>query len=80
MSKDPEKAMEVVDAEENDHEDVEDEEDEDGETDVAKLKTSLLTNPSVMAALQGKLNSMVGANSGYIEVYFFNNSNPGSAM
>ena len=59
---DPEKAMEV----ENDHEDIEDEEVE------GDLKTNmaaeLLKNPALYQALQGKLNSMVGMNSGYIAV------------
>jgi len=54
---DPEKAMEI----ENDHEDVEDEE-VDAKADVSEL----LKNPALMQALQGKLNSMVGMNSGYI--------------
>jgi len=58
---DPEKAMEV----ENDHEDVEDE-----EVEASDVKTSmaaeLLKNPALFNALQGKLNSMVGMNSGYI--------------
>jgi nucleosome assembly protein 1-like 1 len=56
---DPEKAMEV----ENDHEDLEDEEvDADAKNNVSEL----LKNPALMEALQGKLNSMVGINSGYI--------------
>ena len=58
---DPEKAMEI----ENDHEDVEDEE-VDAKADVSEL----LKNPALMQALQGKLNSMVGMNSGYIAVFF----------
>ena len=58
---DPEKAMEI----ENDHEDVEDEE-VDAKADVSEL----LKNPALMQALQGKLNSMVGMNSGYIAVLF----------
>ena len=63
---DPEKAMEV----ENDHEDVEDE-----EVEASDVKTSmaaeLLKNPALFNALQGKLNSMVGMNSGYIAVLKF---------
>ena len=59
---DPEKAMEV----ENDHEDLEDEEvDADAKNNVSEL----LKNPALMEALQGKLNSMVGINSGYIAVF-----------
>merc|ERR1712036_150455 len=59
MGADPEKAMEV----ENDHEDLEDEEvDADAKNNVSEL----LKNPALMEALQGKLNSMVGINSGYI--------------
>ena len=50
---------------ENDHEDVEDEE-VDAKADVSEL----LKNPALMQALQGKLNSMVGMNSGYIAVFF----------
>ncbi|XP_059080421.1 nucleosome assembly protein 1-like 1-B [Tigriopus californicus] len=60
---DPEKAMEVVD---DDHEDIEDEDDDD-EQSQDKVTAQLLKNPAVMAALQGKLNSMVGTPSGYIE-------------
>lgn len=56
---DPEKAMEV----ENDHEDIEDEEVEgEGGTSMSEL----LKNPALVQALHGKLNSMVGMNSGYI--------------
>merc|ERR1712029_1127582 len=58
---DPEKAMEV----ENDHEDIEDEE-VDGTSAKASMAAELLKNPAMFAALQGKLNSMVGVNSGYI--------------
>merc|ERR1712241_800132 len=58
---DPEKAMEV----ENDHEDVEDEE-IDGQNAKSSMAAELLKNPAMFAALQGKLNSMVGVNSGYI--------------
>ena len=61
---DPEKAMEV----ENDHEDIEDEE-VDGTSAKASMAAELLKNPAMFAALQGKLNSMVGVNSGYISVY-----------
>lgn len=58
---DPEKAMEV----ENDHEDIEDEE-VDGVVGKSTMAAELLKNPAMFAALQGKLNSMVGVNSGYI--------------
>merc|ERR1712223_574794 len=58
---DPEKAMEV----ENDHEDVEDQE-IDGQNAKSSMAAELLKNPAMFAALQGKLNSMVGVNSGYI--------------
>ena len=63
---DPEKAME----DENDHEDVEDEE-IDGQNAKSSMAAELLKNPAMFAALQGKLNSMVGVNSGYISVFFF---------
>ena len=64
---DAEKAMEVVD---DDHEDVEEEEEDDDEVGAGSgtATAALLKNPAVMAALQGKLDSMVGAPSGYIEV------------
>jgi len=58
---DPEKAMEV----ENDHEDIDDEEVE-GQNAKSTMAAELLKNPAMFAALQGKLNSMVGVNSGYI--------------
>jgi len=58
---DPEKAMEV----ENDHEDIDDEE-VDGVVGKSTMAAELLKNPAMFAALQGKLNSMVGVNSGYI--------------
>jgi len=58
---DPEKAMEV----ENDHEDIDDEE-VDGQNAKSTMAAELLKNPAMFAALQGKLNSMVGVNSGYI--------------
>merc|ERR1711890_118491 len=57
---DPEKAMEVV----NDHDSGEDGENE-GEV-KASVAAELLKNPALFNALQGKLNSMVGMNSGYI--------------
>jgi len=58
---DPEAALPV----EDDHESMEDEEDDD--EDSGKVAAKLLRDPAVMAALQGKLNSMVGTNSGYIQ-------------
>ena len=64
---DPEKAMEV----ENDHEDIDDEE-VDGVVGKSTMAAELLKNPAMFAALQGKLNSMVGVNSGYISVRVFN--------
>ena len=64
---DPEKAMEV----ENDHEDIDDEE-VDGVVGKSTMAAELLKNPAMFAALQGKLNSMVGVNSGYISVRIFN--------
>ncbi len=66
MSSDPEKAMEVADNEELD-ESVEEEE---GVTtgDKTSVSAQLLKNPAVMAALQGKLDSMAGSPSGYIKV------------
>merc|ERR1712029_912979 len=57
---DPEKAM-LVDGNSS-HED-EEEVDEGGET----ITAQMLKNPAVMAALQGKLDSMAGTMSGYIE-------------
>jgi len=59
---DPEKQM-VVDG--SDHEDVTSDE-ESG--DIKKsAAVSLLQDPNVMAALQGKLSTMIGTNSGYIQ-------------
>jgi len=61
---DPEKAMDVADAE---PEDIEDEEYDLTDTDKKKLSNQLLKNPEVLAALQGKLGSMIGTPSGYIQ-------------
>jgi len=62
---DPEKQM-VVDEAGSDHEDMtSDEEGGDGGT-KATTASALLQDPAVMAALQGKLGSMVGQSSGYI--------------
>lgn len=55
---DPEKAIEVHS---DDHEDIEDDEDEEN------VSSKLMSDPKVMAALQGKLGSMVGSPSGYIQ-------------
>ena len=67
MSTDPEKAMDVVN---NDHseEEVEDSDDEGNNKLTANVTSQLLKNPAVMAALQGKLDGMVGTPSGYIQV------------
>lgn len=59
---DPEKAMDVENHDQ-DHEDVDDEEADNNGANVAQL----LKNPALMSALQVKLDSMVGMNSGYIE-------------
>lgn len=61
---DPEKAMEV----ENDHDDDVEDEEVDGSQVKASMAAELLKNPALFNALQGKLNSMVGMNSGYIAV------------
>jgi len=59
---DSEKAMLV----EDEHEDMSSEEEEDG--DAARTSAAaLLKDPAVLAALQGKLGSIVGQNSGYIQ-------------
>lgn len=61
---DPEKQM-VVEEGGSDHEDITSDEDGDGGS-KGPTAVSLLQDPAVMAALQGKLGSMVGAPSGYI--------------
>jgi len=58
---DPEKAMLVDDS----HEEVEDE--EEAGNDTAMVTKEMLKNPAVLAALQGKLDSMAGSMSGYIQ-------------
>merc|ERR1711997_499823 len=58
---DPEKAMEVVN-----NDDSGEEEEVDGSDIKANVAAELLKNPALFSALQGKLNSMVGMNSGYI--------------
>merc|ERR1719508_500317 len=49
----------------SDHEDMSS--DEEGGGDAKTNAASLLKDPAVLAALQGKLGSMVGASSGYIQ-------------
>jgi len=62
---DPEKQM-VVEEGGSDHEDMSSDEGE-GVTGDPKAAASLLQDPAVLAALQGKLGSMVGQTSGYIQ-------------
>merc|ERR1711970_1088748 len=64
MGADPEKQMIVEDG--SDHEDVSSD-DEGDKAAPATTAASLLQDPAVMAALQGKLGSMVGQASGYIQ-------------
>merc|ERR1719260_395759 len=53
---------------EDDHEDMSSEEEEGGNDAVSKsTAAALLKAPQVLAALQGKLGSMVGTSSGYIQ-------------
>jgi len=53
---------------EDDHEDMSSEEEEGGNDAVSKsTAAALLKDPQVLAALQGKLGSMVGTSSGYIQ-------------
>ena len=68
-------AMNVVET--NSEDDVEDvEEEEDGsEMNQEKLSAAMLRNPQVMAALQARLDSMVGDPSGYIKVHEHDNTN-----
>lgn len=57
---------------ENSEEDVEEvEEEEEEEMSKEKLSAAMLKNPQVMAALQARLDSMVGDPSGYIKVHGF---------
>lgn len=60
---DSEKAMLV----EDDHEDMSSEEEEEGNDAARSSAAALLKDPAVLAALQGKLGSIVGQNSGYIQ-------------
>jgi len=63
---DPEKQM-VVEEGVSDHEDMSSDDGEGGVTGDPKAAASLLQDPAVLAALQGKLGSMVGQPSGYIQ-------------
>jgi len=63
---DPEKQM-VVEEGVSDHEDMSSDDGEGGVTGDPKVAASLLQDPAVLAALQGKLGSMVGQPSGYIQ-------------
>lgn len=54
---------------ENSEDDVEDVEEEEEGSDAGKLSAAMLRNPQVMAALQARLDSMVGDPSGYIKVH-----------
>jgi len=60
---DSEKAMLV----EDDHEDMSSEEEEEDNDAARSSAAALLKDPAVLAALQGKLGSIVGQNSGYIQ-------------
>jgi len=61
---DPEKAMLVEEG--DDHEDMSSE-DEEGNNEVRSNAAALLKDPAIVAALQGKLGSIVGQSSGYIQ-------------
>ena len=63
---DPEKAM-LVDGNSS-HEDEIDEDGVEEGGDKNSITAQMLKNPAVMAALQGKLDSMAGTMSGYIDV------------
>jgi hypothetical protein len=65
---DSEKAAMVETNSEDDVEEVEEEEDG-TEMNQEKLSAAMLRNPQVMAALQARLDSMVGDPSGYIKVH-----------
>jgi len=60
---DPEKQI----VEGSDHEDMTSDEEGDAAGDGKSAAASLLQDPNVMAALQGKLSTMLGTNSGYIQ-------------
>lgn len=58
----------VVENSEEDIEEVEEEEEGSEKLSKEKLQAAVLQNPKVMAALQARLDSMVGDPSGYIKV------------
>ena len=61
---DPEKQMVVEEG--SDHEDLSSDDDAPGAGGAQTNASSLLQDPAVMAALQGKLGAMVGTPSGYV--------------
>ena len=63
---DPEKAM-LVDGNSSNEEEIDEDGVEEG-GDKNSITAQMLKNPAVMAALQGKLDSMAGTMSGYIDV------------
>ncbi len=60
----------IVENSEEDIEEVEEEEEGSDKLSKEKLQAAVLQNPRVMAALQARLDSMVGDPSGYIKVSF----------
>jgi nucleosome assembly protein 1-like 1 len=58
----------IVENSEEDIEEVEEEEEGSDKLSKEKLQAAVLQNPRVMAALQARLDSMVGDPSGYIKV------------
>jgi hypothetical protein len=60
----------IVENSEEDIEEVEEEEEGSDKLSKEKLQAAVLQNPRVMAALQARLDSMVGDPSGYIKVNF----------
>ena len=65
---DPEKAAIIANSD-DDHEEIEEEEEADNKMDTKDEVASVLRNPQVMAALQARLDSMVGNPSGYVKVH-----------
>ena len=66
---DPEKAAIIANSD-DEHEEVEEEEVADTKDgDIADGMGAVLRNPQVMAALQARLDSIVGNQSGYIKVH-----------
>lgn len=63
---DPEKAAIIANSD-DDHEEIEEEEEVDNKMDTKDEVASVLRNPQVMAALQARLDSMVGNPSGYVK-------------